>query len=70
MTPELSTLCSRVALEESRPAAWTRAKQLREECAQRLKLEPPEQVHAWLLQLINTAMHAQVRARGTTPKGN
>ncbi len=67
MDKALAQACSRIALEEQRPAAWKRAQELRSLAHERLKTQTREQVETWLDELTAAALHAQVRARGTTP---
>jgi hypothetical protein len=60
LTPELKSLCSRIALERTRPAQWKTAAELRKDTARVLASgQPVEGVQAWLQGLLAAALAAQ-----------
>lgn len=62
LTPELKSLCSKIALERTRPAQWKTGAELRKDCQRVLASgEPIEGVQAWLQGLLGDALKAQAR---------
>jgi hypothetical protein len=60
LTPEIKSLCSKIALERTRPAQWQTAAELRKDALRVLTSgEPIEGVQAWLHGLLGDALKAQ-----------
>ena len=60
---EFKSLCSKVALERTRPAQWQTAAQLRADAQARLSAgRPAAEVQAWLHALLGDALKAQAKA--------
>ncbi len=66
LTPELKSLCSRIALERTRPAQWKTAAELRKDTARVLASgQTVEGVQAWLQGLLGDALRAQATGGGS-----
>lgn len=62
LTPEIRHLCSKIALERTRPAQWKTAQELRKDAKRVLDSgQTPEGVQAWLEGLLGQALAAQAR---------
>ncbi len=60
MNPALKSLCSKIALERSRPDQWRAAKELRVIVRAKMEAgEPTTEVEAWLHQQLREALAAQ-----------
>ena len=60
LTPELKSLCSKIALERTRPAQWQTSAELRKDAARVLASgQSIEGVQAWLRGLLGDALRAQ-----------
>lgn len=60
LSPELKTLCARIALERTRPAQWRTAGEMRRQAqAMLLSGQPPMLVQAHLQALLGDALKAQ-----------
>jgi hypothetical protein len=60
LTPELKTLCAKIAHERCRPAQWKTAAELRKDATRVLASgQPVEGVQAWLQGLLGDALKAQ-----------
>jgi len=63
LSPELKTLCAKIALERTRPAQWQTAAELRKDTTRILASgKPVEGVQAWLEGLLVDAVTAQRKA--------
>jgi len=63
LSPELKTLCAKIALERTRPAQWKTAAELRKDTTRILASgKPVEGVQAWLEGLLVDAVTAQRKA--------
>lgn len=61
LDPEIKTLCSRIALERTRPAMKQTAAELRKDTSRVLASgRPANEVQAWLEGLLGEALRAQV----------
>ena len=65
LQPKLKSLCSKVALERTRPVQWKTAADLRRDAGRILELgKSPEEVEAWLQSLLVDALGAQATPSG------
>lgn len=62
LTPELKTLCAKIALERTRPAQWRTAGEMRKQAqAMLVSGSPPMLVQAHLQALLGDALQAQAK---------
>lgn len=63
LSPEIKSLCSKIALERTRPAQWKTGAELRKDCQRVLASgQPIESVQAWLHGMLGEALQAQARS--------